>query len=100
MLVYHMVPKSPPLNPAVACSWLCKVCLGLISFLGGCPPHMGTSVWAAPDVWLLHIPVGVGLGVEGGLESGAMGIHMVLTNFKGEELFSSHIPGTEENGCC
>lgn len=29
-----------------------------------------------------------------------MGIHMVVTNFKGEELFSSHVPGTEEYGCC
>lgn len=64
MLVYQTVPTSPLLNPAMACSWLCKVYHGLSS-LGGCPPYVGTSLWAASDVWLLHITVGAGLGVWG-----------------------------------
>lgn len=66
MLEYQTVPKSPQLNPAMACSWLCKVCRGLMSSLGGCPPYVGTSLWAASNVWLLHITVGAGLGMGGG----------------------------------
>lgn len=65
MLVYQTVPKSPQLNPAMASAWLYKVCCALMSSLGGCPPYVGTSLWAAPNVWLLHITVGAGFG-EGG----------------------------------
>lgn len=60
-------------------------------------PHSGQLQMCGFSISLWGLGWGFG---EEGLERGAMGIHMVVTNFKGEELFSSHILGTEENGCC